>query len=63
MTGDKDMASTVWRNLLGARGAQGIAYPNPDILYGKVPPEASTLDPSTGGITEFEGMREGGGSL
>ena len=26
ITGDKDMASAVWRNLLGARGARGIAY-------------------------------------
>ena len=24
--GDMDMAGTVWRNLLGARGAQGIAF-------------------------------------
>ncbi|KAG6870484.1 hypothetical protein C0992_013255, partial [Termitomyces sp. T32_za158] len=26
--GDMEMAAAVWRNLLGARGAQGIAYPN-----------------------------------
>ncbi|KAG6809237.1 hypothetical protein H0H92_001062 [Tricholoma furcatifolium] len=27
--GDMDMAAAVWRNLLGARGAQGIAFPDP----------------------------------
>ncbi|KAF8067592.1 hypothetical protein FPV67DRAFT_1416671 [Lyophyllum atratum] len=27
--GDMEMAGAVWRNLLGARGAQGIAYPEP----------------------------------
>jgi cytochrome b pre-mRNA-processing protein 3 len=27
--GDMEMAGAVWRNLLGARGAQGIAFPNP----------------------------------
>ncbi|KAG6853294.1 hypothetical protein C0991_005389 [Blastosporella zonata] len=26
--GDQEMAAAVWRNLLGARGAQGIAFPN-----------------------------------
>ncbi|KAG6867515.1 hypothetical protein C0993_001778 [Termitomyces sp. T159_Od127] len=26
--GDMEMAAAVWRNLLGARGAQGIAFPN-----------------------------------
>lgn len=26
---DQEMASAVWRNLLGARGAQGIEYPAP----------------------------------
>jgi len=26
--GDMELASAVWRNLLGARGAQGIAYPD-----------------------------------
>ena len=26
--GDMELAGAVWRNLLGARGAQGIAYPN-----------------------------------
>lgn len=26
--GDMEMAAAVWRNLLGARGAQGIAYPS-----------------------------------
>ncbi|KAK2467540.1 hypothetical protein APHAL10511_000395 [Amanita phalloides] len=28
MQGDMEMAAAVWRNLLGARGAQGIAYPS-----------------------------------
>jgi cytochrome b pre-mRNA-processing protein 3 len=58
MTGDKDMASMIWRNFLGARGAQGIAYPDPDVLYGKVPSpdtSAKTLDPTTAGIVDFEG--------
>ncbi|KAG5637880.1 hypothetical protein H0H81_002843 [Sphagnurus paluster] len=27
--GDQEMAGAVWRNLLGARGAQGIAFPEP----------------------------------
>ncbi|KIK63903.1 hypothetical protein GYMLUDRAFT_162098 [Collybiopsis luxurians FD-317 M1] len=27
VTSDMELASTVWRNLLGARGSQGIAYP------------------------------------
>jgi cytochrome b pre-mRNA-processing protein 3 len=27
--GDMEMAGAVWRNLLGARGARGIAYPDP----------------------------------
>ena len=27
--GDQEMAAAVWRNLLGARGAQGIEYPTP----------------------------------
>ena len=27
--GDMQMAAAVWRNLLGARGAQGITYPSP----------------------------------
>lgn len=27
--GDMDMAAAVWRNFLGARGARGIAYPDP----------------------------------
>lgn len=27
-TNDMELASTVWRNLLGARGSQGIAYPD-----------------------------------
>ena len=26
--GDAEMAAAVWRNLLGARGARGIVYPN-----------------------------------
>ncbi|KAF9524574.1 hypothetical protein CPB83DRAFT_819975 [Crepidotus variabilis] len=26
--GDMDMAAAIWRNLLGARGAQGISYPS-----------------------------------
>jgi cytochrome b pre-mRNA-processing protein 3 len=26
--GDMELAGAVWRNLLGARGAQGIAYPD-----------------------------------
>jgi cytochrome b pre-mRNA-processing protein 3 len=30
--GDMEMAGAVWRNLLGARGAQGIAYPSPSAL-------------------------------
>ncbi|KAH0581730.1 hypothetical protein H2248_011415 [Termitomyces sp. 'cryptogamus'] len=28
--GDMEMAAAVWRNLLGARGAQGIAFPDPN---------------------------------
>ncbi|KAG6915132.1 hypothetical protein DXG01_013096 [Tephrocybe rancida] len=28
--GDMEMAAAVWRNLLGARGAQGIAFPDSD---------------------------------
>lgn len=32
---DAEMAAAVWRNLLGARGARGIAYPSPDGLTGK----------------------------
>jgi cytochrome b pre-mRNA-processing protein 3 len=28
--GDEDMAGAVWRNLLGARGSRGIAYPTTD---------------------------------
>jgi len=28
--GDMELAGAIWRNLLGARGAQGIAYPNDD---------------------------------
>ncbi|PFH48253.1 hypothetical protein AMATHDRAFT_42385 [Amanita thiersii Skay4041] len=28
--GDMEMAAAVWRNLLGARGARGIAYPDPN---------------------------------
>ncbi|PPQ99655.1 hypothetical protein CVT26_009189 [Gymnopilus dilepis] len=27
--GDQELAAAIWRNLLGARGAQGIAYPDP----------------------------------
>ncbi|KAJ8495534.1 hypothetical protein ONZ51_g1634 [Trametes cubensis] len=27
---DAELAAAVWRNLLGARGARGIAYPDPD---------------------------------
>jgi cytochrome b pre-mRNA-processing protein 3 len=27
--GDMEMAGAVWRNLLGARGARGIVYPDP----------------------------------
>nr|VWP02174.1 Hsp70 [Ganoderma boninense] len=27
---DAELAAAVWRNLLGARGARGIAYPSPD---------------------------------
>ena len=27
--GDMELAGAIWRNLLGARGAQGIAYPDP----------------------------------
>lgn len=27
--GDQEMAAAIWRNLLGARGAQGIEYPAP----------------------------------
>lgn len=27
--GDMELAGAVWRNLLGARGAQGIAFPDP----------------------------------
>jgi len=26
--GDQELAGAIWRNLLGARGAQGIAYPS-----------------------------------
>lgn len=29
--GDLDLAAAVWRNLLGGRGARGIAYPTPDV--------------------------------
>ncbi|KAG6837468.1 hypothetical protein H0H93_009011 [Arthromyces matolae] len=29
VNGDMEMAAAVWRNLLGARGAQGIAFPDP----------------------------------
>lgn len=29
LKGDMEMAAAVWRNLLGARGAQGITYPSP----------------------------------
>jgi len=29
VNGDMEMAGAVWRNLLGARGAQGIAFPDP----------------------------------
>lgn len=28
VTNDMELASAVWRNLLGARGSQGIAYPD-----------------------------------
>jgi cytochrome b pre-mRNA-processing protein 3 len=28
VNGDQEMAGTIWRNLLGGRGARGIAYPN-----------------------------------
>jgi len=53
VTGDKDMAAAVWRNLLGARGAQGIAYPN--TAAPTLPKDEPKLDPSTGGVTDFEG--------
>ncbi|KAF8579279.1 hypothetical protein K439DRAFT_1394760 [Ramaria rubella] len=67
LTGDKDMASAMWRNLLGARGARGIAYPdsfsNMENSTKEIPP-SETLpsapptkaeDPSSGGVTDFEG--------
>ena len=36
--GDMEMAGAVWRNLLGARGAQGIAFPDPSSLSSPVKP-------------------------
>jgi len=30
VNGDAEMAAAVWRNFLGARGARGIVYPNPE---------------------------------
>jgi len=35
--GDMEMAGAVWRNLLGARGAQGIAFPEPDGVGSSTP--------------------------
>jgi len=57
MTGDKDMASAVWRNLLGARGAHGIAYPEAPSTPStpEDPTSEQKLDPATGGVTDFEG--------
>ena len=71
ITGDKDMASAMWRNLLGARGAKGIAYPplsvTPEgtsesppvtnsVLDASSQPSKSSEDPSSGGVTDFEGF-------
>ena len=68
ITGDIDMASAMWRNLLGARGAKGIAYPMPGDMYGNHSPTSGapsdpslqtspkSEDPSSGGVTDFEGL-------
>ena len=54
MTSDKDLAATIWRNFLGARGAQGIAYSHvssPSLNS----TDLSKIDPKTGGIVDFQG--------
>ena len=67
ITGDKDVASAMWRNLLGARGAKGIAYPplsvTPEsppvtnsVLDASSQPSKASDDPSSGGVTDFEGL-------
>ncbi|KAF8516228.1 ubiquinol-cytochrome C chaperone-domain-containing protein [Gautieria morchelliformis] len=71
ITGDKDMASAMWRNLMGARGARGIAYPTLSTtpvgtsethshasnprVGSSSQPPAKSEDPSTGGVADFEG--------
>jgi len=60
------MAAAVWRNLLGARGAQGIAYPSPsspspsfhrsvNLVGGEV------VDVSKLNLEKEEGMDDGSG--
>ncbi|KAF8506191.1 ubiquinol-cytochrome C chaperone-domain-containing protein [Hysterangium stoloniferum] len=67
ITGDKDMSSAMWRNLLGARGARGIAYPDffpqspsydpsrPPAIQPEDPKRENKNDPATGGVVDFEG--------
>ncbi|KIJ49923.1 hypothetical protein M422DRAFT_44671 [Sphaerobolus stellatus SS14] len=61
MTGDKDLGAAIWRNFLGARGAQGIDYQNYPKETASSPstPQKATdppkIDPKTGGIVDFEG--------
>jgi len=35
--GDMELAGAIWRNLLGARGAQGIAYPDTPLSKSTTP--------------------------
>ncbi|EAU81748.1 hypothetical protein CC1G_12129 [Coprinopsis cinerea okayama7 len=43
--GDMEMAAAVWRNLLGARGAQGIEYPSPHPTSNPSPHPTSNPSP------------------
>lgn len=53
--GDEELAAAVWRNLLGARGAQGIAYPSSSSPSSVVDGQQTHFKRSINPTAEIEG--------
>ncbi|KAM5541907.1 hypothetical protein V8D89_004636 [Ganoderma adspersum] len=57
---DGELAAAVWRNLLGARGARGIAYPSPDDTDSDKAFYRRTINLTGGAIDKVEAVEKTG---
>ncbi|PIL26877.1 hypothetical protein GSI_11057 [Ganoderma sinense ZZ0214-1] len=57
---DAELAAAVWRNLLGARGARGIAYPSSDCADRDTPFYRRTINLAGGAVDKVEAIEKTG---